>query len=149
MGIDTLWSGGRVPSSQLRITFAPNMPMRCAGNILRRSRRRSRSLFLGNIPETACRMIWRSREGEPCKKSLGPEMSKHTHLVRVFDFHRLVGRLLQASWEHRVFPEQQLLLLAPCDLHFSRVRNDNVVAAIHFKTVRGLSQLQKGYRTHH
>jgi hypothetical protein len=27
-------------------------------NIFRRSRRRSRILFLGNIPDTACRMIW-------------------------------------------------------------------------------------------
>lgn len=57
VGIEGLWSGNNVPSSQLRIMLPPRIPMRCAGKILRRSRRRSRSLFLGNMPDTACRMI--------------------------------------------------------------------------------------------
>ena len=57
------YDGGRVPSLQLRIIFPPMMPIRSDGNILRRPRRRSRSLFFGNMPDTACRMI--------CKITMG------------------------------------------------------------------------------
>ena len=49
---------GRVPSLQLRMIFPPTIPIRSDGNILRRPRRRSRSLFFGNMPDTACRMIY-------------------------------------------------------------------------------------------
>lgn len=52
------YEDGRVPSLQLRIIFPPTMPIRSDGNILRRPRRRSRSLFFGNMPDTACRMIY-------------------------------------------------------------------------------------------
>lgn len=50
-------SGGSVPSSQLRQTFAPRIPVSLEGKTRSLSIRRSRSLFLGNMPETACRMI--------------------------------------------------------------------------------------------
>ena len=55
-----LYEDGRVPSLQLRIIFPPTIPIRSDGNILRRPRRRSRSLFFGNMPDTACRMICNS-----------------------------------------------------------------------------------------
>jgi len=58
VGFEGSKSEGSVPSSQLRTMFAPTLPILKDGKILRRSRRRSRSLFFGNMPETACRMIW-------------------------------------------------------------------------------------------
>lgn len=58
VGCEGSKSGGRVPSSQVLSIFAPTFPMLYDGNIFKRSRRRSLSLFFGNIPETACRMIY-------------------------------------------------------------------------------------------
>lgn len=119
-------SGGSVPSCQLRRTFAPSTPMLYDGNILSLSSRRSRSLFLGNMPDTACRIIWGSRTSILWRHSW-----HRAYFVRVFPHLVFIRCLLQAAGKHGVFAEQELLVLVSGDLDVSRVGDNHVVPAVH------------------
>jgi hypothetical protein len=102
VGILGSQSGGKVPSSQLRRMFPPILPMWYDGKIRSLSSRRSRSLFFGNIPETAWRMI--------CNTVINAvNVGRWRHLVRFLDHHILVGCFFESSGKHRVLPVQQLL----------------------------------------
>jgi len=118
--------GGSVPSSQLLRMLPPSTPMLYEGNILSLSSRRSRNLFLGNMPDTACLMICRSRQHIDNNSAV-----VGTHLVRLSRLHIPVRCLLQPSWVHRVLPVQQLLILPPCNFNISRVGHNHVVPTVH------------------
>ena len=126
-------SPGSVPSSHLRMMLCFNTPISSSANIRNRSNRRSRSLFLGNIPETACRMICCNHE-----RSLSTRMqcntirSCPTHLIRVFLQQVLVPTLLQATRIHGVMIIHLLIHFVPRHNDIFRVCDNDVVPTIHW-----------------
>lgn len=137
-GFEGSKSEGNVPSSQLRMIFMPKMPIFSEGNIFRRSNRRSRNLFLGNIPDTACRMTCTPKSNQVIQPKTRWQRNG-TYMVWVLRHHIFVRRLLQPSREHRMLSEEQLLLLLSSNFHPSRVRHNYVVPAVHCWKVRALS----------
>lgn len=127
---------GKLPSSQLRRTLPPRTPMCSRGKMYNRSRRRSRSLFLGNMPETAWRMICVAEKEQTSVLGAwdvwgGRDTEREpTYLVRLPNHHILIRRLLQSTRVHRVLAVQQLLVLPSRHLHLSRVRDNHIVSTV-------------------
>lgn len=119
-----------VPSSQLRTMFAPMIPIRGPGNMCSRSSRRSRSMFLGNIPDTACRMICRREYAQLVYwRARGNALS--AHLFWFSSLHLLVRDLFQSSREHGMTAINELLGLFTSHFDLARVCNDDMVSTVH------------------
>ena len=116
-----------VPSSQRFSIFCSKTPMSPSSKIRRRCSLRSRSLFFGNMPETACRIICNRQ------RVIGNRASLYritTHLVGLSPHHISVPNLLQTTGKHRVVPIYELLSLVTGHLHVPRIRDDHVVTAV-------------------
>ena len=100
-------------------------------NIRNLSNRRSRSLFFGNMPETAFRIIWKLSLSEMAFK----QYKKATHFIGLLAHHVPIFNLLQPSWVHRVLPVQNLVGLPACDFDLTSIRHDHIVTAVDYPAV--------------
>ena len=108
--------------------FCSKTPMSPSGKIRSRSSLLSRSLFLGSIPETAWRMIYRG--GRVGVGTGSGQIVQTTHLIGLSPHHILVLYLLQPSGEHRVVPVHELLGFLPGNFNVTSIRHDDVVSTV-------------------
>ena len=116
-----------VPSSQRFSIFCSKTLMSLSSKIRRRCSLRSRSLFFGSMPDTACRMIC------VCQRIIGSQALLYSitaYLVGLSPHHIPVLDLFQATREHRVVPIHDLLRLVTSHLYVPRICDDYVVTTV-------------------
>lgn len=123
--------GVSVPSSHRFTILCWNTPISPSGKMRSLSNLLSRSLFLGNIPDTAWRMICETDAREKLNSG-GLSVPWHcvAHLVRFPLHHILVLDLFQTPRIHRVFAVQHLVLLATRDLDLLGVGHNHIVTTV-------------------
>lgn len=100
-------------------------------NIRSLSSRRSRSLFFGNMPETAFLIIWKPLLSREAFK----RYKRATHFVGLLAHHVPIFNLFQASRVKRVLPVQNLIGLPSCDFDLTGIRHDHIVPAVDYRAV--------------
>jgi hypothetical protein len=127
-------NGGNVEDSvsHLFVMFWDKDPISSPSNIRRRARRLSRSLFFGNIPATAFRMIYiRTRDIRSTFTGITKSSQMHPHLFWTLLHQVTITLLLETTRVHGVMPIYYLLLLVTRDAYLTRVCHNDIVTTIH------------------
>lgn len=121
---------GSVPSSHRFTILCWNTPISSLGKIRSLSNLLSRNLFLGNIPDTAWRMICKRIRCTVNSSDLSFAWHGVAHLVRFPLHHILVLNFFQPSGVHSVFAVQYLVLFSAGYLDLLGIGNDHIVTTV-------------------